>query len=136
MRTSWIFVTLLALFNLLISIYELRKKDIWNINTFFSKVTYKFITTITVFFPLQKDNLRGFINTHFGKLIEHFVIIAICRYLSDSKPNWFNNNSYCIVIVLYSIGLTVLILTPGLRRRVSKSSSELPRELSLSQCKK
>ena len=108
------FFAAVVIINLLLSMYTLRKNNILNINEFFRDVMHKFIFTIATFFPLQQDKLCNFINTHFGKLIKHFVVIAICRYFSDSKPNWFNDNSYCIVIVLYFIELTLLLLTPVL----------------------
>ena len=76
---------------------------------------HKFIFTITTFFPLQQDNFWDFIKTHSVKLFEHSIYILLCRLFSDSKPNWFNDNSFCIVIVLISMGLSVLLLTPLLR---------------------
>ena len=86
-----------------------------DINAFFNDVMHMFIFTIATFFPLKQDKICDFINTHFGKLMEHMIIIAFCHCFSDSTPNCINDNSYCIVIVLTSIGLSILLLTPLLR---------------------
>ena len=114
-RTSWIFFVLLVIANLLYSTYLLKKKKELDINTLFSDLMHKFIFTITTFFPLREDNIREFMTIHFGMLIQNLIMIAFCRYLSDWGPNWFIDNSYYIVIVLFCIGMSVLLMTPLLR---------------------
>ena len=109
-RTCWILSASLMIIT--ISAYLIYKyfKEIGQLQSYIDGLMKMIIKIITFYKPFKILYKWQFISTHLAVLTANIVLITICKYYFKPGPNLFLDNSYYIVIVLYSIGLTVLLL--------------------------